>query len=95
MGGLFQPMHLLLILIIVLIIFGPSKLAGIGKELGKGIKNFKESMSDNETTSTTTPATTQAASQPQPTVEAKPAPKIVEEVKLETKTTHVSEKEHG
>jgi len=85
MGGLFQPMHLLLILIIVLIIFGPSKLAGIGKELGKGIKNFKESMSDE-------PAQpTQTASTP----EVKPAPKIAEEVKPEAKAQNVSQKEHG
>ena len=33
MEGLFQPMHLLLILGIALLIFGPSKLAGLGKGL--------------------------------------------------------------
>ncbi len=35
MEGLFQPMHLLLILGIALLIFGPSKLAGLGKGLGE------------------------------------------------------------
>jgi sec-independent protein translocase protein TatA len=48
MEGLFQPMHLLLILGIALLIFGPSKLAGLGKGLGEGIRNFKSAMKDGE-----------------------------------------------
>ncbi len=46
MEGLFQPMHLLLILIIVLIIFGPSRLPEIGEGLGKSIRGFKKAMSE-------------------------------------------------
>jgi sec-independent protein translocase protein TatA len=46
MEGLFQPLHLLLIFGIALLIFGPSKLAGLGKGLGEGIRNFKSSMKD-------------------------------------------------
>jgi sec-independent protein translocase protein TatA len=42
--GLFQPMHLLLILGICLIIFGPSKLPELGKGLGEGIRGFRDSM---------------------------------------------------
>ena len=44
--GLFQPTHLILILLIALIIFGPGKLADLGKGLGDGIRNFKSSVSD-------------------------------------------------
>jgi len=33
--GLFQPMHVFLILIVVLVIFGPGKLPDIGKGLGE------------------------------------------------------------
>jgi sec-independent protein translocase protein TatA len=44
--GIFQPMHLLLILVIALIIFGPGRLGDIGAELGKSIKNFKKAMQD-------------------------------------------------
>lgn len=36
--GLFQPMHLLILLVIALLIFGPSKLSGLGKGLGEGIR---------------------------------------------------------
>jgi sec-independent protein translocase protein TatA len=44
--GLFQPLHILLIIGIALLIFGPSKLAGLGKGLGEGIRNFKSSMKE-------------------------------------------------
>jgi sec-independent protein translocase protein TatA len=50
MEGLFQPLHLLLIFGIALLIFGPSKLAGLGKGLGEGIRNFKSSMKDGTAT---------------------------------------------
>ena len=46
--GLFQIKHLLVILVIVLLIFGPSKLAELGKGLGQGIRNFKSSVKDDE-----------------------------------------------
>ncbi len=46
--GLFRPMHLLLILFIVLIIFGPGKLPEIGEGLGKSIKSFKKAFSSDE-----------------------------------------------
>ncbi len=46
--GLFQPMHLLLILFIVLIIFGPGRLPEIGEGLGKSIRGFKKALSDKE-----------------------------------------------
>jgi sec-independent protein translocase protein TatA len=47
--GLAQPMHLIVILVIALLFFGPGKLADIGKGLGDGIRNFKEGMKDNPT----------------------------------------------
>jgi TatA/E family protein of Tat protein translocase len=40
MNGL-QPMHLLLVLAIIVIVFGPSKLPELGASLGKGIREFK------------------------------------------------------
>ena len=44
--GLFQPMHLIIILVIVLIIFGPGKLPEIGGSIGKAIRGFKKSMEE-------------------------------------------------
>jgi len=46
--GLFQPMHLLVILAIVLIIVGPSRLPEIGKALGKSIQGFKKAIAGDD-----------------------------------------------
>jgi sec-independent protein translocase protein TatA len=40
--------ELLLILAIAILIFGPGKLADLGKGLGEGIRNFRSSMKDGE-----------------------------------------------
>jgi len=44
--GLLRPMHLLVILGIVLIIFGPGKLSELGSSLGKSIRGFKNAMKE-------------------------------------------------
>ena len=46
--GLFQPMHLLVIVGIALLIFGPKKLPELGKGLGEGIRGFKSAISGEE-----------------------------------------------
>ncbi len=43
--GLFQPLHLVIILGIALIIFGPGKLPELGSGLGKSIREFKKALS--------------------------------------------------
>jgi sec-independent protein translocase protein TatA len=43
--GLFQPMHLLVILGIALLVFGPKKLPELGKGLGESIRGFKDALS--------------------------------------------------
>jgi sec-independent protein translocase protein TatA len=47
--GLFQPMHLILILGISLVVFGPSRLPELGSSLGKAIHNFKDSFNQIKT----------------------------------------------
>ena len=44
LDGLFQPSHLLVILVIALFVFGPKKLPELGQGLGKGIRSFRDSM---------------------------------------------------
>lgn len=43
MFGRIGPMELILILVIALVIFGPSKLPEVGRSLGKAINEFKNS----------------------------------------------------
>lgn len=42
--GAFQPLHLLIILAIALLVFGPKKLPELGKGLGESIRGFKKAM---------------------------------------------------
>ncbi len=46
--GLLQPMHLLLILVIVLVVFGAGKLSQIGGALGQSVKEFKETVNSDD-----------------------------------------------
>jgi sec-independent protein translocase protein TatA len=46
-GSLGVP-ELLIILLIVIIIFGANKLPQLGKGIGQGLKNFKESVKGEE-----------------------------------------------
>ena len=63
MGELFTPMHLMVLAIVVLVLFGGKKLPELGKGLGEGLRGFKEGVkgvSDDinkpgETAHTTTP----------------------------------------
>jgi sec-independent protein translocase protein TatA len=44
MGDLFQPTHLIVLAVIVLILFGGKKLPELGKGLGEGLRGFKDGM---------------------------------------------------
>ena len=48
MPGMFSPMHLIQILIIVLIVFGPGKLPDVAKALGGAFRNFKDAASSDD-----------------------------------------------
>ena len=50
MFGLGTP-ELLVILGIIVVLFGAKRLPQLGAGLGKGIKNFKQGLKDNETES--------------------------------------------
>jgi sec-independent protein translocase protein TatA len=39
------PMELIVVLIIALVVLGPKKLPDVGKSLGRGMREFKESIS--------------------------------------------------
>jgi sec-independent protein translocase protein TatA len=42
------PLELTIILLIVVLLFGPGRLGRVAGELGKGIKSFREGLKDNE-----------------------------------------------
>ncbi|HEY6097437.1 MAG TPA: twin-arginine translocase TatA/TatE family subunit [Candidatus Deferrimicrobium sp.] len=47
-GTMFHLPHLLFILVIALVVFGPCKLPELGAGLGKGIREFKKALSEGE-----------------------------------------------
>ncbi len=44
MGELFTPMHLMILAVVVLVLFGGKKLPELGKGLGEGYRGFKDGL---------------------------------------------------
>lgn len=44
--GEFSLAHILVVLVVVLLLFGPQKLGDLGGNLGKGIRNFKKGIAE-------------------------------------------------
>lgn len=58
---LFAPTHLLLVLAICLLVFGPKKLPELSRGLGEAIRGFKTAINDPDNKPTDKPTTTSAA----------------------------------
>jgi sec-independent protein translocase protein TatA len=43
--GLENPLHILLLLVVILLVFGAKRLPEIGRSLGEGMRGFKDSLS--------------------------------------------------
>jgi sec-independent protein translocase protein TatA len=56
--GALQPAHLIVILVIVLLIFGPGKLPELGKAMGDGLRELKKATSGDEHKETAATITT-------------------------------------
>ncbi|MBF0453782.1 MAG: twin-arginine translocase TatA/TatE family subunit [Magnetococcales bacterium] len=52
--------ELIIILVIVLVIFGAGKLPKVMKDMGKGVKSFKEAMNEEEKEAVADPAPSEA-----------------------------------
>jgi sec-independent protein translocase protein TatA len=52
--GLFQPMHMIIILAVGVLLFGPKKIPELGKGLGEGIRGFKEALKNATSDATDT-----------------------------------------
>jgi sec-independent protein translocase protein TatA len=55
--GLENPVHILILLVVVLLLFGAKRLPDMGRGLGSGMREFRESLTSHQT-------------EPQPTSEA-------------------------
>jgi sec-independent protein translocase protein TatA len=43
--GSMSALHWLIVLVVVLLVFGPKRLASLGKGMGEGIRSFREGLS--------------------------------------------------
>ena len=50
--GSFGFPELLIILLIIIVLFGASRLAGVGAALGKSVSEFRKSVKDEDTSTT-------------------------------------------
>jgi sec-independent protein translocase protein TatA len=48
MVGLDNPLHIAIVLLVVLLLFGAKRLPEMGRSLGTGLRNFKRSVSGEE-----------------------------------------------
>ena len=61
--------ELLILLVVVLLVFGPKRLPEMGRSLGRGMREFKDSITGNDDDKTTA-----APAQPPPAADVQPAP---------------------
>jgi sec-independent protein translocase protein TatA len=48
MTGLENPTHILFVLIVAVLVLGPKRLPSVGRSLGAGIREFRDSLSDRD-----------------------------------------------
>ena len=61
MPGFIGPMELVVLAIVALIVFGPKRLPEMGRQLGKGMRSFKDSVSGITTSLDEAPAASPTA----------------------------------
>lgn len=64
--GFGSPIHWLIVLAIVVLIFGTGKLKNLGADLGASIKGFKKAMKEGEEESPKEPLSTESAAKKLP-----------------------------
>jgi sec-independent protein translocase protein TatA len=69
-----SPMHLLIIAVVILVLFGGRKIPEVMKGLGQGVREFKEGMRGDQPVQASQPVTP-------PTTATPPAPTTTEEKK--------------
>jgi sec-independent protein translocase protein TatA len=69
--GEMSPIHWLIVLAIVLLLFGGKKIPEVMRGLGAGVRSFKEGMHGDGTTPPTTPTTPSTPSNSAPTEDRK------------------------
>jgi sec-independent protein translocase protein TatA len=83
--GLDNPLHIAAVVVILLLLFGAKRVPTMARDLGNGIREFKEGILNSSPVAASSPpepaaplpAPIVAQAPPQPVVEAQPAPQQV------------------
>jgi sec-independent protein translocase protein TatA len=65
------PLEIIIILVIVLIVFGPKRLPDLGRSLGRGMREFKDSVTGKDKDELPESSTTTVPSEPTTTTTAR------------------------
>ena len=77
MGGL-SPIHWIIVLAVVLLIFGTKKLRNIGSDMGAAVKGFKDGMKDSDAAKAEAQQATQQVAQSAPPTQTAKDPHTVD-----------------
>jgi sec-independent protein translocase protein TatA len=67
-GDIFQPTHLLFVLVVALLVLGPKRLPEAGRALGRGIRDFRMAISGDDQDRAAVPSETTDVTPPAPAV---------------------------
>ncbi len=73
--GLENPLHILILLVVVLLVFGAKRLPELGHSLGSGMRGFRDALSGEGTRGAL--AAAGADEHPRAAVEASPSPSML------------------
>ncbi len=73
-NDIFQPSHLLFVLIVALLVLGPKRLPEAGRALGNGIRSFRSAIGGEEDRSSAIPTSAPAPPSPETMVPPAAAP---------------------
>lgn len=74
----------LLVLLVILLIFGPKRLPDLGHSIGRTLKNFKDAMNGGGLDTPSTPTANQISSNPSASAHQEPV-KVTQAEKVESK----------
>jgi sec-independent protein translocase protein TatA len=63
-AGLLQPSHIIFVIVIALLVFGPKRLPEMGRSIGHGIREFKDSIDGNGNDNSSEAVATDTPSEP-------------------------------
>jgi sec-independent protein translocase protein TatA len=69
------PLEIIIVLVIVLLLFGPKRLPDLGRSLGSGMREFKDSVTGKDDRPDDLAERTEATPRTEPAPRAEPAPR--------------------